>query len=168
MIAIACIDKNNAIGKNGKLLLSIPDDMRFFKKTTQDNIVIMGRKTLESFNNKMPLKQRINIVFTSNKYQYLNNSQYKNIDNLFFVSNIDELNSILKQYNNKTPFVIGGEKIYKLLLKYCDKLLLTEIQYEFEADSYFPDFKNLGYKLVEKSPTFIYNNIEWSFNTYSK
>ena len=60
MYAIACIDKNNGIGKNGNLLISIPDDMRFFRETTKDSIVIMGRKTLFSFKNKEPLKNRIN------------------------------------------------------------------------------------------------------------
>ena len=56
MIAIACLDAKNGIGKDGKLLISIPEDMSFFRNTTKDNIVIMGRKTLFSFKDKMPLK----------------------------------------------------------------------------------------------------------------
>ena len=81
MIAIACIDAKNGIGKDGKLLISIPEDMNFFRTTTKDNIVIMGRKTLFSFKDKMPLKNRINIVFATNKKLA---DDYKGIDNIFF------------------------------------------------------------------------------------
>ena len=66
MIAIACIDAKNGIGKNGKLLISIPEDMQFFVENTGDSVLVMGRKTLFSFKDRKPLKNRINIVFTNN------------------------------------------------------------------------------------------------------
>ena len=65
MNLIAAVDKNWAIGRNNKLLVSIPDDMKFFRETTTGKIVVMGRKTLESLPVKKPLKKRLNIVLTS-------------------------------------------------------------------------------------------------------
>ena len=67
MNIIVAVDKNWAIGKENKLLVSIPADMKFFRSTTTGKVVVMGRKTLESFPNGLPLKNRINIVITSNK-----------------------------------------------------------------------------------------------------
>lgn len=65
MNLIAAVDKNWAIGRNNKLLVSIPDDMKFFRETTTGKVVVMGRKTLESFPGKKPLKNRVNIVLTA-------------------------------------------------------------------------------------------------------
>ena len=67
MNLIAAVDKNWAIGKDNKLLVSIPMDMKFFRETTTGKVVVMGRKTLESFPNGLPLKNRTNIVLTHNK-----------------------------------------------------------------------------------------------------
>lgn len=165
MYAIACIDKNNGIGNNGKLLISIPDDMNFFKETTKDSIVIMGRKTLFSFKNKAPLKNRINIVFTNNKDLH---KSYKDFDNIFFVKNITELNDILSKYKDKKAFVIGGEKIYKDLIDLCDTIFITKLDKEFDADTYFPDLEEHGFKIVETSDTKTYENINYNFITYKK
>ena len=67
MKAILSADKNWGIGCNNKLLVSIPSDMKFFRETTTGNVVVMGRKTLESFPNGLPLKDRTNIVLTGNR-----------------------------------------------------------------------------------------------------
>ena len=67
MNLIAAVDKNWAIGKDNKLLVSIPMDMKFFRETTTGKVVVMGRKTLESFPNGLPLKNRTNIVLTANR-----------------------------------------------------------------------------------------------------
>ena len=66
MNLIVAVDKNWAIGKNNRLMWSIPADMKFFRETTRGNVVIMGRKTLESFPQGQPLKNRVNIVITRN------------------------------------------------------------------------------------------------------
>ena len=168
MISIACIDKNRGIGKDGKLLISIPEDMKFFRETTKDSIVIMGRKTLYSFKDKMPLKNRINIVFTSDKDFLSKHPEYQNLDNIFFVNNKNEMNNILSKYPDKKAFVIGGADIYNFLLDECDTLLLTELDTVLEADSYFPDFLSNGFILKNKSETFQYEDINYTFNTYIK
>ena len=67
MNIIVAADKNWAIGENGKLLVSIPSDMKFFRQETMGKVVVMGRKTLESFPNGLPLKNRTNVVLTSDK-----------------------------------------------------------------------------------------------------
>lgn len=67
MNLIAAVDKNWAIGKNNELLVSIPNDMKMFRQMTTGKVVVMGRKTLESFPNGLPLKNRVNIVLTKNR-----------------------------------------------------------------------------------------------------
>ena len=165
MYAIACIDKNYGIGKNGNLLISIPDDMRFFRETTKDSVVIMGRKTLFSFKNKEPLKNRINVVFTHN-LELKNN--YKNFDNIYFISNKSELNDILLKYSDKKAFIIGGEKIYNDFIDLCDTVYITRIDKEFDADSYFPNLSEHGFKITFSSETKTYENINYKFITYQK
>ena len=67
MNLIVAADKNWGIGKDNKLLVSIPSDMKFFRQETMGKVVVMGRKTLESFPNGLPLKNRTNVVLTSDK-----------------------------------------------------------------------------------------------------
>ncbi|MBO6134414.1 MAG: dihydrofolate reductase [Lachnospiraceae bacterium] len=165
MIAIACVDKNNGIGKDGKLLISIPDDMKFFRETTRDNIVVMGRKTLFSFKDKMPLKNRINIVFTNNDNL---KDEYKGIDNIYFVKKYEELNDIVKKHPDKKVFIIGGATIYHDLLPFYDTCLITKIYKEFPADSYFPDIEKLGFIKTDESEIHKYEDLEYQFLTYRK
>ena len=100
MNLIAAVDKNWAIGYQNKLLTSIPEDMKFFRQTTTGKVVVMGRKTLESFPGKKPLKNRTNIVLTKNpSYQ---------AEGAIVVHNEDELREELKKYDSEDIFVIGG------------------------------------------------------------
>lgn len=165
MIAIACLDKNNGIGKDGKLLISIPDDMKFFRETTKDSVVIMGRKTLYSFKDKKPLKNRINIVFTNNDKL---KDEYKDFDNIYFIKDEKELNDILKKYSDKKVFVIGGAKIYSDLIDKCDTAYITRVNNLYEADTYFPDLENHGFIIESESETKIYNDTSYTFIVYRK
>ena len=165
MIAIACVDLKNGIGKDGNLLISIPEDQKFFRDTTRDSVVVMGRKTLFSFKNKEPLKNRINIVFTSNVQL---KEEYKNFDNIYFVQNELDFDNILKKYNDKKVFLIGGEKIYFDLIDKCDTALITKVYKEFEADTFFPDLAGRGFKVEKESELFTYNDINYKFITYKK
>ena len=131
MKAIAAADKNWGIGYKNRLLVSIPSDMKFFRQTTTGKVVVMGRKTLESFPNGMPLKNRTNIVLTSNR-----NYQVKDA---ILVHSEEELLEELKKYNSEDIYVIGGESIYRMFLPYCDTALVTKIDHAFQADAYFPD-----------------------------
>ena len=119
MNLIAAVDKNWAIGYQNKLLTSIPEDMKFFRQTTTGKVVVMGRKTLESFPGKKPLKNRTNIVLTKNpSYQ---------AEGAIVVHNEDELREELKKYDSNELYVIGGGSIYEMLIPYCDTAYITKI-----------------------------------------
>ena len=131
MNLIAAVDKNWAIGCNNKLLVIIPADMKFFRETTTGKVVVMGRKTLESFFQTDSLsKKRVNIVLTHDK-------NFKAGDAII-VHSMEELREELKKYPSEDIYVIGGETIYKQLLDDCDVAHITKIDYAFEADAYFP------------------------------
>ena len=165
MTAIACVDAKNGIGKDGKLLISIPEDMKFFRETTKDSIVIMGRKTLFSFKDKMPLKNRINIVFTSNdKLQ----NEYKDLDNIFFINDKSELDTIISRYPDKNVFVIGGASIYNDLIDMCDTCLITKLDKEFCADTFFPNLEEHSFTLKSTSKDYNFNGINYKFMSYTK
>lgn len=165
MIAIACVDEKNGIGKDGKLLFSIPEDMQFFKDNTKDSVVVMGRKTLFSFKNKEPLKNRINIVLTHNVDL---KDSYKCFDNIFFVHSESELDELLTNYKNKKVFLIGGAKLYNDLIDKCDTCLITKLDKTFDADTFFPDLENRGFKIESESASKSYENVNYKFIKYKK
>ena len=108
MNAIVAADKNWAIGYKNKLLVSIPADMKFFRQMTGGKVVVMGRKTLESFPNGLPLKNRTNIVLTGNPNYHVKDA--------VIVHTTEELLEELKKYDEEEIFVIGGESIYRMML----------------------------------------------------
>ncbi len=171
MNAIVCVDENWGIGKNNDLLFSIPDDMKFFVEKTKNNIIVYGRKTLFSFKNKSPLKNRLNIVFTKNTAI---KEDYLDFDNIRFVSNRDELLKLLDEvrretgeYKSSEVFICGGESIYKLLLDDCKSIFVTKMYKSFPADSYFPNLdENKNFKLINKSEIFTYEDINYQFLEY--
>lgn len=161
MNLIAAVDKNWAIGCKNKLLVSIPADMKFFRETTTGKVVVMGRKTLESFPNGMPLKKRTNIVLTHDK-------TYK-VPDAILVHSMEELHEELKKYPSEDIYVIGGETIYKQLLDECDVAHITKIDYEFEADAYFPNLDELpDWKITQDSEEQTYFDLEYYFYKYEK
>ena len=161
MNLIAAVDKNWGIGINNKLLVSIPEDMKFFRQTTTGKVVVMGRKTLESFPNKKPLKNRVNIVLTSDKnYQ---------ADGAVVVHSIDELHEELKKYDSEDIYVIGGESIYRQLVDECDVAHITKIDYAYEADAFFPNLdEKPEWKITADSEEQTYFDIEYYFYKYEK
>lgn len=161
MNLIAAVDKNWAIGCKNKLLVSIPADMKFFRETTIGKVVVMGRKTLESFPNGMPLKKRTNIVLTHDK-------AYK-VPDAILVHSMEELHEELKKYPSEDIYVIGGETIYKQLLDECDVAHITKIDYEFEADAYFPNLDELpDWKITQDSEEQTYFDLEYYFYKYER
>lgn len=130
MNAIVAVDKNNGIGCNNELLFNIRNDLKRFQALTAGKVVVMGRHTFESLPQKKPLEDRINIILTS--------SQDYNVDGAIIVHTLDELKHALSQYHSDDIFVIGGEKVYELLLPYCDKVYVTEVDTIKNADRHFP------------------------------
>ncbi len=161
MNLIVAVDKNWGIGKNNKLLTSIPADMKFFVSKTTGNVVVMGRKTLESFPNKKPLKNRVNIVLTRNPdYQ---------VEGAIVVRNDEELQAELAKYDSEKIFVIGGESIYKKMLNMCDVAYVTKMDYAYDADAHFPNLDEMdNWELAEVGEEETYFDLEYAFCTYRR
>ncbi len=162
MRLIVAVDKNWAIGYNGNLLVSIPADMKFFRKTTTGKTIIMGRKTLESFPNKQPLKDRVNIVISS-KANY-------SVPGAIVVHSIEEaVAEARKNAAEEDIFCIGGGKVYNAMLPYVDEALVTKIDYAFVADTHIPNLDEAPeWELCEESEEQSFFDQTYTFCTYRK
>ena len=158
MKAILSADRNWGIGYQNKLLVSIPSDMRFFREMTEGKVIVMGRKTLESFPNGLPLKKRVNVVLTHDRsYQ---------VKDAVIVHDKEELLEELKKYQEDI-FVVGGGSVYELLLPYCDTAYVTRIDMEYQADTFFPDLDQ-EWELTEESDEQTCFDIEFTFTVYRR
>lgn len=161
MKMIASADRNWGIGYQNELLTRIPSDMKFFRSKTIGNVIVMGRKTLESFPNGLPLKQRTNIVLTSKKdYQ---------VKGAVLVHSVEELLEELKKYQEEEIYVIGGESVYRQLEPYCDTAYITRIDHAFQADTYFPNLDaSEEWELTETSEEHTCFDLEYVFTCYKR
>lgn len=160
MNLIVAVDRNWAIGKNNQLIWHIPADMKFFRETTKNNIVIMGRKTLESFPQGQPLANRVNIVITRNP-------SYK-VKGAVVVHSVEEAVEEAKKYEGEI-FVIGGESIYRAMLPYCDTAYITKIDHAYDADTFFPDLDaDPQWKMTKISEEQTCFDLEFYFSVYER
>ena len=152
--------KNNIIGKDNKLLWSLPSDLARFKQLTSGHTIIMGRKSFESLGRVLP--NRKHIVFTQNQ-------DFKVDD-----ENVEVVHSMLeiKEYidNDEENFVIGGATVYNLLLPHVQKMYVTEINKNFEGDTLFPKIDESKWKITkrEKGTKDEKNNLEFEYITYER
>ena len=161
MNLIAAADENWSIGKDGGLLAHLPGDMKFFRETTKGKVVVMGRKTLESFPDKKPLKNRINIVLTRN-------TDYAP-EGVTICGGVEETLELLKQYNSEDIFIIGGGTVYRAFLPYCKKAYITHIFHTFPADTVFPDLdQEPGWEQKEVLGSGEDNGIRYEFRLYEQ
>ena len=161
MNLIVAVDKNWAIGCGNKLLVSIPQDMKFFRETTMGKVVVMGRKTLESFPGGQPLKKRTNIVITRDKNY--------SVKDAIVVHSVEEALEELKQYDEEDIYVIGGESIYRQMLSYCKVAHVTKINHAYEADTYFPNLDEMDdWEITGVSDEQTYFNLEYEFVRYER
>lgn len=161
MNLIAAVDSNWGIGKNNQLLVKIPADMKFFRETTTGKVVVMGRKTLESFPNGQPLKNRVNIVLTHDKtYQ---------VKDAVLVYSLEELWKELEKYESENVYVIGGESIYDQLVDACDVAHITKIDYAYDADAHFPNLdERPEWQITQDSEEQTYFDLIYHFYKYEK
>lgn len=155
---IAAAGENNELGKDNDLVWHLPDDFKRFKKLTTGHHIIMGRKTFESF--PKPLPNRTHLVITRNlKYQK---------EGALIVHSLDE--ALLKAQNDSQPFVIGGGEIYKLAMEHADKIELTRVHGNFEADTYFPEIDMDKWRLISevKHEKDKKHNYSFSYLTYER
>lgn len=161
--AIVAVDNNWGIGYNGDLLEHIPEDLKCFKELTTGHIVVMGRKTWDSFPKK-PLKDRLNIVISGQPRGCLGE--------MAFSISMDEAKIRLAlSSKDEEWFIIGGGTIYKELLPICDRVYVTKIHKAYpNVDTYFPVNldKSLEWRQVETGEIREYNNISYHFLTYER
>lgn len=162
MKCIVAVDNEWNIGRNNDLLFSIPTDMKFFRTTTSGKVVVMGRKTLDSFPGGKALPKRVNIVLTANE-------SFER-ENVTVCSSVEAVLEEVKKYNTDEVFIIGGEAIYKLFLPYCDTAYVTHVNAVAEgADKKFPDLSALSeWKMTEQGEPMEDNGYEFRFCTYTK
>lgn len=156
---IVAIAQNGAIGKDNDLLWHISDDLKRFKSLTMGHPVIMGRRTFESLPFK-PLPKRRNIVLTHDKL-----FAYEGVD---VVHALDDVFELIK--DEEEAFVIGGASIYKLLLPYVNRLYVTWVYRDFEADTFFPPISMSEFRQI--SPTVPQNDsasgLSYAFVNYQR
>ncbi len=161
MKMIVAVDENWAIGNNNELLIRIPKDQKMFRETTTGKVVVMGRKTLDSFPGGKPLKERTNIVLSKK-------AREPKGEEIYFTSVEDVLEKV-KEYDSDDVFIIGGDSIYKQFLPYCDTALVTKIDKAYQADSFFPNLdKDDEWEVAEEGEEEIYFDLTYHFMTYKR
>jgi len=161
MNLIVAVDENWAIGNKNKLLVSIPSDMKFFRETTTGKVVLMGRKTLESFPNGLPLKNRVNIVLTRDP-------NYE-VKDAIVVHSVEEALEAIKEYNEEDVYCIGGESVYRAFLPYCNLAHVTCIEKAYDADTYFPNLdKDEEWYVAADSDEQTYFDLTYCFKMYKR
>jgi dihydrofolate reductase len=140
--AIAAMSENRVIGKDGRIPWYISEELKWFKKTTMGNVVLMGRKTFESIGK--PLPGRTNIV--------LSNSGF-NVPGVIVVKSIEEA---LEKFKGQNIFICGGAQVYSIALPLCSELFITHINGLFEGDAFFPCFENYFVKqeVLQEGPNY--------------
>ena len=161
MIVIA--DESWGIGADGDLLVQLPEDMKFFRETTKGNVIILGRKTLQSFPMSKPLPNRVNIVITRDKNF--------SAEGTIVVNSIEDAVKLYNEkYSHLEGFVAGGGTIYRQMLKYCDTALVTKMKMKFPSAQVFID--NLDehdeWALAEESAVKYQGDMEFKFTTYKR
>lgn len=161
MNIIVAVDNNWAIGCKGGLLIRIPNDHKNFRQETTGKVVVLGRKTLETFPQGMPLKNRTNIILSSNP-------DYK-VKDAVVVHSKEELLEELSQYSKEDIYIIGGESVYRMMLPYCDVAHVTKIDHTYEADSYFPNLDEMDeWEITNDSEEQTYFDIAYQFVKYER
>jgi dihydrofolate reductase len=157
MKAIVAVDKFWGIGKNNDLLFSIPEDMKFFRQTTLGKVVVMGANTLRSFPNGNPLKNRTNLVLSTTLKR----------DDCAVFDSLETLLKEIKKYPKDEVYLIGGAKLYKTLLPFCEEVLVTKVDADGDAQVFFENLDALdGWQLISESQTLNSNGYDFKFTTY--
>lgn len=161
MNAIVAVDQNWAIGNKNDLLIRIPNDQKHFREETTGKVVVLGRKTMETFPQGMPLQNRTNIILTSD-------INYK-VKGAIVVHSIEALLEELQKYNEEDIYIIGGESVYRQMLPYCKVVHVTKIDRTYDADSYYPNLDlDEEWHLTADSDEQTYFDIEYYFLKYER
>ena len=160
MTIIVSADAHWGIGKNGGLLAHIPADMQFFKATTMGGALLMGRKTLDSLPGGRPLPGRLNLVLTSDRgFSREGVTVCHSVDSLLTAA----------RATGRPLFVIGGGSVYAQLLPYCRRALVTRLEADLEADTFFPDLdREADWQLVRTGKPAQYRGLTYFLTEYQR
>ena len=152
--------KNNIIGKDNRIIWDLPEDTKHFKELTTGHTIIMGRKTFESLEEVLP--DRKHIIFSQNPDFKVNNEHVQVVHSLLEIQELIE--------KQEEAFIIGGSMIYNLLMPYVKKMYVTEIDQEFEGDTFFPKINTDIWKETErtKGTKNESNNLDYDFVIYER
>ncbi len=161
MNLIVAVDNHWAIGSKNQLLVRIPNDHKHFREETTGKVVVLGRKTLETFPQGLPLKNRTNIILSTRPdYQ---------VKDAIVVHSVEELLKELENYPKESVYIIGGESVYRQMLPYCDVAHVTRIDREYQADAYFPNLdQDPEWEVTATSDEQTYFDIAYSFVKYER
>lgn len=157
MYVIVAVDEQWAIGKEGDQLCYIPADLKRFQKLTTGHPVLLGRKTLATFPGGRPLKNRRNLILSTQAD---------------FAPQGGEVFHSLREAMTAAPadtFVIGGESVYRATLEQCDTAYVTKIHRTFPADRYFPDLdQDPAWQVVEEDGPYQHEDLTFTYVTYQR
>ncbi len=157
---IVAVAKNNVIGKDNDIPWYLPADLKYFKKTTINHHIIMGRNCYESIGK--PLPKRTNVILTRDPYYIVSST--------VIAHSIEEALSIALENGEGEAFIIGGGEIYRQSVPYWDKLYLTEVDLEVDGDVFFPEIDFTEWNLIseEKHAKDTKNEHDYTFKVYEK
>ena len=163
MKIIVATEKNWGIGKDNQLLVHLPGDLKFFKEQTTGKVIILGRKTLETFPGGRPLPNRVNVIVSGNpEFQK---------DGCIIASSVEDAvaKSLEAAGDAGTDgiMVCGGASIYEQMLPLCDTCIITRMDQEFESDRFFPNLDQLpNWQIAEQSEIFEENGVTYQYIDY--
>ena len=155
---IVAISEENAIGKQGRLLCHLPNDLKHFKAVTSGKTVIMGERTFYSLP-KHPLPNRRNIVITD-----VAGKTFEGAESAYSIAE-----SVEKVRGEQEAFIIGGGMVYRQFMPIADKLYITHIHHSWsDADTFFPKIEAADWKLIsaEKHLADETNPYDYTFAEY--
>lgn len=160
MKMIVAADRKGGIGNKGGLLISIPTDMKYFREQTMGKTIVMGRATLESFPGGRPLPKRRNIVLST---------KLQPAEGIEICRSVDEVLELLKDEDPDSIMIIGGGTVYKAFMPYCSHALITEIDAEFEADTYIDlPAESDQWELESRGDDITENDVTYAFAVYRR
>lgn len=168
MQCLAAVDKNWAIALKGRPLVEIPADMKFLRNETAGKVIVMSRKTLDSFPGGRPMSGRVNICLCDKRAFKNDDSAIRN-GLLIPVYSIDELLVKISEYNTDNVYVIGDAHLQKQLLPYCNVAHITKIDKAYEADTWFTDLdKDECWKVTAESDEETYFSLDYKCLKYER
>ena len=161
MKLIVAVASNWAIGNKGQRLVSIPADQKNFRNETINKTIVFGRKTLETFPQKVVLPERNSIILSTKK-------DFR-VKDAAVVHSRQELLDLVSDLDTDEVYIIGGESVYREFIDLCDTAIVTFIDKEFEADTYFPNLdKDPDWEMTDESDEQVYFDLTYTYRTYKK